>query len=678
MVLPLGGDRAFVGHAIHGRPLVCDGAVGRLLQALTEPQTLLELERTLERDELFADSPGSVVAITADLRARGILITSDPEQEIERARQWVVETHDSGSDGLVREQMRAEAAPAERWAERPPDERRRAVVLGWCTAEALAPALSEEARSRGVALEVFTGFENDPELARRHDADLTVLALGNFRLLAPLYASDSADAVAHALADCERLIRAAAENTRGTLLVQGCVAPQVEPLGLLGALAESSAFDRICELNRGIRQLVRALPSALYLDVERLFSRSGKSHLLDDLVAPWAHAGAAGGASNRDFYRILARACLDAFDAARGAGQIRCVALDLDGVLWPGEIADPEFSFDDEARATSLLYGVHGGIHEALRALRSRGLLLAIVSKNARASVLEKWNTATSLALGSPSPFLYPDDFVALKIGWGNKSLAIGELSRELGIALSAIAFLDDSPLERAEVRHAAPEVWVLDVPVDSMRETLLTSPRLELLERSTEARNRAEATRARVLRDQASDIAKDRAAFLDSLDVRCVLRDQHEPHELDRAAELIVRTNQFRTTAERISRRDLELLARDPNGSLTTMAVSDRFGSYGVVGVALTQGRELRLLVLSCRVIGADVHQVLFRAALEKCRASAVGVGVLVRFSDTPHNAPARRLFDEAQWVRHAAGHELPASAALPRAATHCQVTRC
>jgi hypothetical protein len=47
----------------------------------------------------------------------------------------------------------------------------------------------------------------------------------------------------------------------------------------------------------------------------------------------------------------------------------------------------------------------------------------------------------------------------------------------------------------------------------------------------------------------------------------------------------------------------------------------------------------------------------------------------VLVRFCDTPHNAPTRRLFEAEHWVQDAIGYRLPRFAALPVEPTHCHV---
>src|SRR5690606_27874647 len=242
--------------------------------------------------------------------------------------------------------------------------------------------------------------------------------------------------------------------------------------------SQDGVADLIFDLNRGIRRVVGALPSALYLDLERHFSNAGKARLLDDRVAPWSHAGVAGGAANPEYHELVAGVCCDALDAVSGRAAIRCVAVDLDGVLWPGEIADPDFSFEQDERSTSLLYGVHGGIHEALRALRARGIVLGVVSRNVEQSVLEKWRALRGGSLSSAHHLLAPEDFACSKIGWTDKSQALMELCEELAVSPSAVAFIDDSPLERAEVKSVLPEVWVLDEPLERVREMLLTSPR--------------------------------------------------------------------------------------------------------------------------------------------------------------------------------------------------------
>ena len=53
-------------------------------------------------------------------------------------------------------------------------------------------------------------------------------------------------------------------------------------------------------------------------------------------------------------------------------------------------------------------------------------------------------------------------EFAAAECGWGRKSEAVARIAAELGIAVGALAFVDDDPYERAEVSFALPPVLVL------------------------------------------------------------------------------------------------------------------------------------------------------------------------------------------------------------------------
>ena len=52
--------------------------------------------------------------------------------------------------------------------------------------------------------------------------------------------------------------------------------------------------------------------------------------------------------------------------------------------------------------------------------------------------------------------------FAATECGWGSKSGALARIAATLGIAVDALAFVDDDPYERAEVGSALPGVLVL------------------------------------------------------------------------------------------------------------------------------------------------------------------------------------------------------------------------
>ncbi len=72
-----------------------------------------------------------------------------------------------------------------------------------------------------------------------------------------------------------------------------------------------------------------------------------------------------------------------------------------------------------------------------------------------------------------------------------------------------------------------------------------------------------------------------------------------------------------------------------------------DKFGKMGVVGVMLaekkTDGIEIPIFVLSCRVFGFGIEYALLNA-LKKLAAPTVNVRGC--FKETPHNEPSRRLY--------------------------------
>jgi methoxymalonate biosynthesis protein len=272
--------------------------------------------------------------------------------------------------------------------------------------------------------------------------------------------------------------------------------------------------------------------------------------------------------------------------------------------------------------------------------------------------------------------YLRPDDFVALEIGWGRKSDGLRRLAADLGITLDQLAFVDDHPVEREEVRQALPQVFVLGDRLERVREALLTSPRFQVLHRSAEAAERTATTRARLRRDEERATAGDHAAFLASLQVRCSVRRETGSAALPRVAELLRRTSQLHTGGRRPTEAELLALVARPDADVWTLTVADRFGRYGIAGAALVEGARVTSLAISCRVLGLEVEPVLLRRALAS--AAARGPQAAVDFTATDRNLPARRLFDHPGFAAlpDGSGYALdPRRHALPADPPHCTV---
>src|SRR5439155_717764 len=162
-------------------------------------------------------------------------------------------------------------------------------------------------------------------------------------------------------------------------------------------------------------------------------------------------------------FEFLKMAAVEIKAAVRAlTGETRKLLLvDLDETLWGGIVGDLGWQ--------SIRLGGHDPIGEAfrdfqlgLKILKERGVLLGIVSKNEESTALEAIRS-------HPEMVLRQDDFAGWRINWEDKAQNIVDLVSELNLGLESVVFIDDSPVERARVRQALPDVFVPEWPADVM-----------------------------------------------------------------------------------------------------------------------------------------------------------------------------------------------------------------
>ena len=80
-----------------------------------------------------------------------------------------------------------------------------------------------------------------------------------------------------------------------------------------------------------------------------------------------------------------------------------------------------------------------------------------------------------------------------MRINWSDKAQNLREIASELNIGIDSLAFLDDNPVEREQVRAALPEVTVIELPEDPLEyaATLRECPVFERLTLSAEDQQR-------------------------------------------------------------------------------------------------------------------------------------------------------------------------------------------
>ena len=505
------------------------GEVDALLQRhAIDPEVLAGCLATLMERELLTDKDATAEAafVAAQLNERH---GRDPGEALDRLRRdkgegaeayWAV-TEALGATDLGRTMKH-------RWD---------VLLFGDCELQMEADFLRREGAARGVDLRVATAFPDDFRLAgeRPHQAIL-IGALRSRRAVALGTAQDhDGDPSRIYLAEARSVIEGLRAHSAAPILIDTLPEPTVQPLGVAdrGAHGHRNRFRR---LNLELETLAEQYPGVHMVDVAAAINAEGAARLLDDGLVGFTHFGSPGwmlqrpqselaavhglhpdaapliaevGAQPYAREAATAQAHMDALSIAMGLDRKKCVIVDLDGTLWPGVLAETgaPFAWTPEISGQYSYVGLWFGIHEALKALKRRGVLLACVSKNDEALVRELWRYPEHYP---HERLLTPDDFVTWRVNWTDKPTNIASIAEELGFALDAFLFVDDHPVERERVRQALPEIEVLGEDLFGLRRALLTDPRLQTFELTGEAAVRTDLVKAQLGRERERASAAD------------------------------------------------------------------------------------------------------------------------------------------------------------------------
>ncbi|WP_175839604.1 HAD-IIIC family phosphatase [Burkholderia contaminans] len=298
-------------------------------------------------------------------------------------------------------------------------------------------------------------------------------------------------------------------------------------------------------------------------------------------------------------------------------GVTKCVVWDCDDTLWEG----------------TLLEGggqrLKPGIETIIRALDGRGILQSIASKNNRDDVVARLD---ALGVG--------EFFVAPQVGWYPKSAMLKNLCEVLNIGENALMMVDDLAFELDEIRSELPNVVCIDAAAYA---TLPDLPHVNPAVISRDARER----RLRYQEEACRKFDQKRFegpadAFLEGLGMRMRIARATED-DLERAEELTRRTNQMNTTGIPYDRDTLHALLDDERFAILICHVDDRYGPYGMVGLALVELGDrdwrIRLFLTSCRVVNRGVGNA-FLHTIINC-AVAARRGVTADWRGTGRNRP-------------------------------------
>jgi FkbH-like protein len=308
----------------------------------------------------------------------------------------------------------------------------------------------------------------------------------------------------------------------------------------------------------------------------------------------------------------LAETYVDIIAASRYLSGRKLVVVDLDHTLWDGVIGEGSVEH-------------HLDRQKILRRLKLKGILLAIASKNDARNI--RWEGGV----------LASADFVAQQIHWEPKSTSVRRIAVELNLDAAHFVFVDDRADEREIVAAAHPGTLCLDA-TDEASWRMLDWWASSLPEQTGEDRTQTYIERKQ--RQEHLDVpADDPADLLVGLGLRVAIHAL-AAKDLDRAVELVNRTNQFNVRGSRVTRQQITAWSRSQEHRVLVAEAADKFGGMGIVSVMVLAGSEITVWVLSCRVFGFGIEA----ALLNEVRRKAVTVrGVIV---ETASNQPCREVY--------------------------------
>jgi FkbH-like protein len=255
-------------------------------------------------------------------------------------------------------------------------------------------------------------------------------------------------------------------------------------------------------------------------------------------------------------------------------------------------------------------------------------------------------------ALERPDMILKTNQVYPVIANWRAKSEAVGAILSTWNVGADSVIFLDDSPMELAEVAAQHPAIHGVLFPKNDPQAVLDLLRRLRDLfgKRSLTSDDglRLESIRtgsvARVAAVSGVDGGEEFLAHAEAI----VTADFHKNVLNTRAFELLNKTNQFNLNGRRLTDTDWRSLLQDNDSFVLALSYQDKYGPLGTIAVVAGQvvdsGLVIRHWVMSCRAFARRIEHQTLRILFEKFDATQV----FLDFHQTERNGPTREFLCE------------------------------
>lgn len=263
--------------------------------------------------------------------------------------------------------------------------------------------------------------------------------------------------------------------------------------------------------------------------------------------------------------------------------SVKIIIWDLDDTFWRGTLSEGP------------VIPIKANI-ELVKRLTDCGIVNTICSKNDSAPVMEKLTE-----LGLSDYFIFPS------IDWTPKGKRIKSLLKTIGLRPKNCLFIDDNLQNLQDVMFYNPGITAVSPDViKDLTDYISSVPPKDL------KHSRLRQYHILEEKNKAAQQFSDNTEFLFSSNIQVRIKADCES-QLDRIAELVLRSNQLNYTKRRDAKEELERLICDPDCNCGCVFVSDNFGDYGMVGFFAIKNQKCIHFLFSCRTIGQGIEEYVY-----------------------------------------------------------------
>lgn len=460
-------------------------------------------------------------------------------------------------------------------------------------------------------------------------------------------------------------------RSKAAIIQSNFVVPYERLYGNFDGEAGKSFSACVQKLNQKMASLAYGRKNIFINDLDYLAGYVGRKHWFDEKMWIMAKALCA-----YEFLPLVGQNVADIVLSQLGFG-VKCVVLDLDNTLWGGIIGD------DGLERIRLGHLGDGEAFESfqyfLKALKNRGILLAVVSKNNPENALLPFKK-------HPDMILKEEDIAVFIANWQNKAENIKQIKEILNIGYDSMVFLDDNPLERGTVKEQIPDLIVPELP-EEPGQYVRAITELNLFEASVTSETDQDRTamyRKEAERKLAEYQYSDPREYLKSLALKITL-GRFDDFRLPRILQLMNRSNQFNLMTRRFNEAECREIIKNSESYFPLYAeLKDKYGDNGLVAVVILKLElpkiEIIEWLMSCRVLARGVEQCMMNYVFDFARQNGFSE-VLGRYRKTAKNDMVKEFYGQFGFEKEMTAEietcwKLAVRQYIPK--SHCIETEC